>query len=65
MNEWLESSIESYLGMRLAAWSIELAIHDFASSNIPSIPLSSVRTPYILPANFGDSGKRNFHLRDQ
>ena len=29
--ELLEESIESDLGMRFAIWSLELAIHDFAS----------------------------------
>lgn len=29
-SEWLESSIESDLGMRFALWSLDLAICDFA-----------------------------------
>ena len=30
--EWLESSIESDLGMRIAIWSLDLAIHDITFS---------------------------------
>jgi len=30
VNEWLESSIKSDLGMQLAIWSLYLALHDFA-----------------------------------
>ena len=29
-SEWLESSIESDLGMRFAMWSLDLGIRDFA-----------------------------------
>jgi len=29
-SEWLESSIESNLGMRFAIWGLDLAFHDFA-----------------------------------
>ena len=28
--KWLESSIESDLGMRFAIWSLDVAFHDFA-----------------------------------
>ena len=30
VNEWLEWSIKSDLGMQLAIWSLYLALHDFA-----------------------------------
>ena len=39
-SEWLESSIESDLDMRIAIWSLHLAFHDFAFFDT----LSSVRT---------------------
>ena len=29
-SEWLESSVESDLGMRLAMWNLDLALRDFA-----------------------------------
>ena len=58
--EWLESSIESDLGMRFAMRSLDLAFHDFAVFKHSFYRKNRLS----VLAYFRDSGKRNFYIPD-
>ena len=62
-SEWVESSIESDLGMPVAIWSVDLAIRDFAFFK-QCFQCKNRSLKSILPVYFRDSGKQNFYIRD-
>ena len=63
-SEWLESSIESDLGMWFTIWNLDLAVLDFAFLKHCYWYMEQVIIKSIQLAYFRDSGKRNFYIRD-